>query len=243
MGEQPRKILIRKEIISMKNHSVKAAEFSALLLGAVLITGAFASGCSGNDTASGIPDVQVQDQDSDQNQDQNQDQEESGDGEELKNGTASELGSLKTFSAGTLAGETFTEEDIQEKDVTVINFWSLLCGPCIAEMPDLAAFAGALPDNVQVVTVCLDGAAAKAEAGQLLETAGFEGVTLLSGDGDLLDLCWNIQYTPTTVLADSEGNLVGDAIIGGQKDLSETLLTAVNEALKAAGKEEISLEE
>ncbi len=122
MGEQPRKILIRKEIISMKNHSVKAAEFSALLLGAVLITGAFASGCSGNDTASGIPDVQVQDQDSDQNQEQNQDQEESGDGEELKNGTASELGSLKTFSAGTLAGETFTEEDIQEKDVTVINF-------------------------------------------------------------------------------------------------------------------------
>ena len=36
------------------------------------------------------------------------------------------------------------------KDVTVINFWALSCGPCIVEMPDLAEFAGALPDNVQL---------------------------------------------------------------------------------------------
>ena len=52
----------------------------------------------------------------------------------------------------------------------------------------------------------------------------------------------NIQYTPTTVFVDSEGNFVGDAIVGGQEDLSGTFLTAVNAALKASGKAEISLE-
>lgn len=158
-------------------------------------------------------------------------------------GTAAELGSLQSFSAGTLDGGTFTQEDIQARDLTLLNFWALTCGPCIAEMPDLAAFAAALPDNVQLVTVCLDGSGNEETARDVLSEAGFEGITLISGDGDLAALCGNLMYTPTTVLADGEGNLVGDAIIGGQEDLSGTLLEAVNAALAAGGKAEISLEE
>ena len=157
-------------------------------------------------------------------------------------GTAAELGSMKSFTAAKLDGSNFTQADIAAKDVTVINFWSLMCGPCVEEMPDLAAFAKALPDNVQVVTVCLDGTSDEESAKGILSKAGYEGVTLLSGDGDFKGVCDNIQYTPTTVLADAEGNLVGDAIIGGQEDLSGTFLTAVNAALKSSGKAEISLE-
>ena len=118
----------------------------------------------------------------------------------------------------------------------------MTCPPCIAEMPDLAAFARALPDNVQVITVCLDGFGNEELVREVMSTAEFQGVTLISGDGDLGALCGNLMYTPTTVLADAEGNLAGDAIIGGQRDLSETLLTAVNQVLKGAGKDEISLE-
>lgn len=157
-------------------------------------------------------------------------------------GTAAELGSLRSFSAGTLDGGTFSQEDIQAKDMTVIDFWSVTCRPCIAEMPDLAEFAKALPDNVQVVTVCLDGMGNETFAQEILKKAGFEGVTLISGNGDLLDLCANLMYTPTVVLVDSEGDLVGDAIVGGQEDLSGTFLKAVNEALEAGGKDKIELE-
>ncbi len=162
---------------------------------------------------------------------------------DVMNGTASKLGSLVEFSAETLDGAVFTQEDIQNKDVTVINFWALTCGPCIAEMPDLAAFEKSLPDNVQVVTVCFDGAWSKEETQELLEECGFEGVTLIAFEGDLYDLCRNIQYTPTTVVVDSEGNLIGDSIIGRQADLSGTYLEAVNTVLRAGGKDEISLEE
>ena len=81
----------------------------------------------------------------------------SAESDQSEEGTAAALGSLASFSARTLEGELFTQEDIAAKDVTVVNFWSLTCGPCIAEMPDLAEFSKALPDNVQVVTVCLDG--------------------------------------------------------------------------------------
>lgn len=153
------------------------------------------------------------------------------------------LGSLKSFSADTLDGGTFTQEDIAAKDITVLNFWSLTCGPCIEEMPDLADFAEVLPDNVQVITVCLDGAADTEAAKSILSEAGYDGITLLYGDGDFKGVCDSIQYTPTTVLADNEGNLVGDVIIGSQGNLSETYLAAINTALKSCGKEEISLEE
>ncbi len=163
--------------------------------------------------------------------------------EEALEGTATTLGSLKSFSAESLEGDAFSEEDIQGKDVTIINFWALTCPPCIAEMPELAALEKALPENVQLITVCLDGAGDKESTKSILEDAGFEGVTLITGDGDLGALCGNIRYTPTTVLVNGEGNLVGDAIIGGQEALAESYLLAVNTALKAEGKAEISLEE
>ena len=156
---------------------------------------------------------------------------------------AAALGSLASFSAGTLDGGTFTQEDIAAKDVTVLNFWALTCPPCIAEMPDIADFEKALPDNVAMLTVCLDGYGNEDSVKEVLENAGFEGVTLITGDGDLLNRANNLMYTPTTVLADSQGALVGEAIIGGQADLSAAYLEAVNQALEAGGKDAISLED
>lgn len=156
--------------------------------------------------------------------------------------TAARLGSLASFTAGTLDGGSFGPEDLAEKDITIVNFWATFCGPCIAEMPDLAAIHDALPDNVGLITVCLDGAGDEDTVRQLLDTAGYTGTTILTGDGDLGALAGMIVYIPTTVLADGEGNLVGDPIIGGQRDLAAAYLSAVNSALTSAGKAEISLE-
>ena len=167
----------------------------------------------------------------------------SGSGADSPAGTASMLGSLQSFTALTLDGESFTQDDIAAKDITVLNFWALTCPPCIAEMPELASFAGALPDNVQVVTVCLDGSGNEETVSSILDEAGFSGVTLVAGDGDLAALAGNLMYTPTTLVADSAGTLMGDPIIGGQKDLPGTFLAAVNDALQAGGKAEVSLED
>ena len=156
-------------------------------------------------------------------------------------GDAAALGKLASFTADTLDGGTFTQDDIAAKDATVINFWALSCPPCIAELPDLAAYAKTLPENVQFITVCLDAGIDMEHAQELLTEAGFEGVTLVSGDGDLAELCGNLMYTPTTLFADSQGNLVGDAVIGVQKDLSGTYTAAVNRVLAASGKDEISV--
>lgn len=201
----------------------------AMTLSAILALGVLA-GCGGGNTPEPPADT-AQPENTAQSEDTAQDGQDAGTG----------LGTLASFTAGTLDGGTFTQDDIMDKDVTVINFWALSCGPCIVEMPDLAEFAGALPDNVQLVTVCLDGNGNEDTAREVLEKAGFEGVTLISGSGDLLDLSRNLMYTPTTVFVDGEG-MVADAVIGGQEDLSGTFLAAVNAVLEGSGKAEISLE-
>ena len=201
----------------------------AMTLSAILALGVLA-GCGGGNAPEPPADT-AQPENTAQSEDTAQDGQDAGTG----------LGTLASFTAGTLDGGTFTQDDIMAKDVTVINFWALSCGPCIVEMPDLAEFAGALPDNVQVVTVCLDGNGNEDTAREVLEKAGFDGVTLISGSGDLLDLSRNLMYTPTTVFVDGEG-MVADAVIGGQEDLSGTFLAAVNAVLEGSGKAEISLE-
>ena len=163
-------------------------------------------------------------------------------GEAAPAGTASELGSLKSFTAGTLDGGVFTQEDIAAKEITVVNFWAMTCGPCIAEMPDLAELEKALPDNVQLITVCLDGAGNEELVEYVMEKSAFEGTTLLSGDGDLLTLSGELRYTPTTLFADSEGNIVGETIVGGKENLAEYYLRCINDILTDMEKAEISLD-
>lgn len=148
---------------------------------------------------------------------------------------------LNEFQALALDGSTITQDDFLDKDITVINFWALSCGPCLAEMPDLAALEKALPDNIQLMTVCLDGNGNEEYVEYVLDQTGFEGMTLLAGDGDLLVLCQELQYTPTTVLVDSEGNTVGEAIIGGKENLAEFYTACINSALTDMGKDEISI--
>lgn len=214
--------IIKKRVMIMKR-------LLAMTLSAILALGVLA-GCGGGNAPEQPADT-AQPENTAQSEDTAQDGQDAGTG----------LGTLASFTAGTLDGGTFTQDDIMDKDVTVINFWALSCGPCIVEMPDLAEFAGALPDNVQLVTVCLDGNGNEDTAREVLEKAGFDGVTLISGSGDLLDLSRSLMYTPTTVFVDGEG-VVADAVIGGQEDLSGTFLAAVNAVLEGSGKAEISLE-
>lgn len=65
-------------------------------------------------------------------------------------------------------------------------------------------------------------------------------MTLVSGDGGLAEVVGGIMYTPTTIVVDAEGYIVGDAVIGGQEHLAEVYTAAINEALKASGKAEIT---
>lgn len=150
-------------------------------------------------------------------------------------------GNLGAFSATTLQREEFTQDAIAANDVTVINFWSTTCPPCINEMPSIAAFAQKLPDNVQVVTLCFDGLSNNERAQEIAERAGYSGIVLMGCDGGLLELANQVRYTPTTVFVASDGTVVGDVLVGAPSDLEAAYLAGVNAALAWQGKAAVSL--
>lgn len=198
----------------------------ALLSGAMLFFSVLAAGCSGQKEAN-------------VNQDAGQ-EESSREAESKESDNSDESGKLRSFEAKTLDGQKFTGEDIAKRDVTLINFWSVYCGPCIDEMPEIAELEKSLPDNVQIITVCLDGEAEPDFAEQIVKKAGYEGITLIGGDGDLKKINDGIRYTPTTIVVDKDGNIIGEEIIGGQENLEEEFTEVINQALSTMGKEAMS---
>lgn len=152
-------------------------------------------------------------------------------------------GSYSSFTANTLDGGTFTQDDIKSKDLTIINYWGMFCGPCRSEMPDLAAYAKDLPDNVQLITICIDAFDDLEGTKEFLNSCGYEGVTLVSGDEALASVVNQVQSFPTTIFVNSKGEVTGETIIGTQPDLAAAFTASANKVLKAEGKAEISLAE
>lgn len=147
---------------------------------------------------------------------------------------------LTEFTAETLDGSEFSPETLAAADLTVLNIWQTTCPPCIREMPELAELERELPDRVRFVTWCLDGSYAEEETRSILTDAGFEGTTIIAADGDLMTFLQTVQYTPTTVFIDSEGNLIGEPVIGASQRPKVMYTQKINEMLSALGKQELA---
>ena len=145
--------------------------------------------------------------------------------EDLQTGTG-----LGTFTSVDLDGNEVTDEIFADKDVTVLNIWATFCGPCIGEMPDLAAMAEELPDNAQVIGIVIDAPTEGTESGAAVDLWGGE-----AGNIDLAkEICQEtgVKYTnilasesvsqtfegveavPTTFILDKSGSVVCKPFVG-----------------------------
>lgn len=142
---------------------------------------------------------------------------------------------LGDFTAQTLDGSEFTQQNIADYDLTIINFWGTSCPPCINEMPDIAELEQKLADensNVALVTYCLDGAYSPETCAAILENSGYTGITLISSDGALGDLADSIMYIPTTVFVYGDGE-AALSLVGGQTDIEGEYMSRADALLKA----------
>jgi thiol-disulfide isomerase/thioredoxin len=146
---------------------------------------------------------------------------------------------LNSFTAYTLDGGTFTAENFKGYDITVMNIWGTYCGPCREEMPQIGAFSNSLPKNIQFITFCIDASEKKTDAKSILSSAGFSGTTIITGNDDLVKLYNKIQYVPTTLFFDSQGNCIGEEIIGSQSNVSGVYTSKINSILTEMGKDTI----
>ena len=130
---------------------------------------------------------------------------------------------MVSFNSEDLDGNAVTEKIFAEKDLTVVNIWGTFCGPCIQEMPELAAWAKEMPDNVQLIGLVEDiNGVNDTEhiklARQVLKEADANFLNIIAGTEDFYDILVSLIGVPTTIFVDKNGNIVGRPIIGANVD-------------------------
>ena len=152
-----------------------------------------------------------------------------------------EIGNLNVFRAYSNVNESYTHENLDDFDVTVVCFWAPWSEASLYELKRFDNLVKRFPDKIGFITVALDGDEKKITSA--LKTAEMtDYTTLVSGDGDFKVVCDQIENVPTTIFVDHEGTKIGSTIIGIQDDFEKTYLAQINKALKSIGKKKISLE-
>lgn len=123
-----------------------------------------------------------------------------------------------TFSTQDLYGNAVTNDIFSGKDLTVVNVWGTFCNPCIEEMPDLAEWSAAMPENVQLIGLVsdlytADDAQTLELAQAICEATGASYPSLIAGE-DFMGLLSGVVGVPTTFFVDGSGAIVGDPIVG-----------------------------
>lgn len=136
--------------------------------------------------------------------------------EEAAKVAVSEIGE---FTSVDLEGNAVSQDIFSQADVTMINFWGTFCPPCIKEMPDIQKISEDYAGKAQVIGIPIDVDFDKkdsAEYKKALEILGDAGAkfTNIKPTGALKELADSMQFVPSTIFVDSEGQVIGDAVVG-----------------------------
>lgn len=140
---------------------------------------------------------------------------------------STEEGAFEKMSLTNLAGDEIDKTIFEGHDLTVINVWATSCKPCLSEMPELAKLSDEYEQNggqVQIIGLCTDLVDMDANrvdsqielANQIVELTGADYTHLVPDDEMLNFLMENIIGVPTTFFVDSQGEEVGESVIGAR---------------------------
>ncbi|MCI0813763.1 MAG: TlpA family protein disulfide reductase [Chloroflexi bacterium] len=139
------------------------------------------------------------------------------------------------FEISDFDGSRHTLSDFRGQ-VVYVNFWATWCGPCLIEMPDIAALQEEFGDDLAIITVnrreSLDAAQTYFENLPLLD--GGTGVSFtvdgMDPDDTLFDL-YSALAMPSSFFVDPDGviSIVGHGLIS-----LDQMRTAINGALDGA---------
>ncbi|MDR0494260.1 MAG: TlpA family protein disulfide reductase [Treponema sp.] len=120
------------------------------------------------------------------------------------------------FTALNLNGTEVTEKSLGEKELFVVHYWATWCGPCVREMPDLAAIVQKYGDRVGFIALLDDYHDNRSAAIRITEKAGVSFAMVDARHKDFRKLLQMLQsgYVPTTVLIGKNGKIAGEQIIG-----------------------------
>ena len=139
------------------------------------------------------------------------------------------------FEGKDLDGNPVTSELFKNNAVTVVNFWFSTCAPCIAELSELDELDQMLQEKggavigINADTIGGDESMIM-EAKSILEKKGAKYQNIyFPADSEVGKLTYSITAFPTTVVVDRNGNIVGEAILGGINN--ETQMKALQDLI------------
>lgn len=158
-------------------------------------------------------------------------------GDELTNAAAGS--SFPQFEGNDLDGNKVDSGIFAENAVTVVNFWFNECKPCVEELSEMNALNDRIKEQggevIGVNVGTLDGNEENiATAKQILETKGAKYRNIyFASNSDAGKFALGVTAFPTTYVIDRNGNIVGEALLGGidNDDNLNTLQNTIDEVL------------
>ena len=144
------------------------------------------------------------------------------------------LPNAMSFTAKTLSGEEIDGSYFSAHKLTMVNFWATWCGPCVSEMPDIAALHTEYADKGFAVLGILvwDEGSEKSALDFLLSSGISYPVVAYDTVPLFTEIAATQQAIPFTIFYDSTGKQVGDVLVGSRSktdwaDVIDNLLLQV----------------
>ena len=147
--------------------------------------------------------------------------------------------SFPQFEGNDLDENKVDSSIFSENAVTVVNFWFNDCKPCVEELSEMNALNDRIKEQggevIGVNVGTLDGNEENiATAKQILETKGAKYRNIyFDSNSDAGKFALGVTAFPTTYVIDRNGNIVGEALLGGidNDDNLNTLQNTIDEVL------------
>lgn len=154
------------------------------------------------------------------------------------------------FQGTDFDGNSVDESLFSKNEVTLLNFWFNGCSACVNEMPMLEKLNDRLREKgAELVGVNVEAGASGESLAEAKEILSEQGATyrnfFISAGEEANEYIEKIFAFPTTVMADKNGNIIGEPIVGSIEDEKkiDDILKMVDDAKEGAAKNNIDVKE
>lgn len=133
-----------------------------------------------------------------------------------------------TFKTKDLKGNEVTQEVFTHSKVNFVNIWGTFCGPCLNEMPDLGELATEYETSqvqfIGIVCDVTDYSDASYAQKYVTDTGADTYIHLIGNDSVGKWKLNNVEYVPTTLIIDCDGNVLEEIVGSKSKVEWKTLI-------------------
>lgn len=138
------------------------------------------------------------------------------------------------FTLPSLSGESISLADYEGEKVVLLDFWSTVCDPCLAEMPELIElYEQKKAEGFEILAISTDAPETLANVSATVSKLKMPFPVLLDEETEVMDRYNPKGELPFTVVVDRDGRIVlkRASYQAGDKAAMRTLVEAIDGAL------------